>query len=349
MYQYLSNDKVAVSGRVDEFRRQTDRFLNGQLSEDQFRPLRLLNGLYVERQAPMLRVAIPYGELSSDQLRGLAFISRQYDRGYGHITTRQNIQFNWPEIPRVPDLLGDLATLEMHAVQSSGNCIRNITTDHLAGLTLNEVADPRPYCELIRQWANFHPEFAFLPRKFKIAVTGADQDRAASQVHDIGLHLKVNEAGDIGFEILVGGGLGRTPFIGQVIKGFLHRAEILNYLEALLRVYNLNGRRDNKYKSRIKILVNSMGMGHFRAEVEAEYRASRSDQLVLTAESVEEMEAFFFSPIRIDNSISAKSWMDDVEQDGSYLRWYKNNIVITRNSGYRAVYIALKEQHQSAG
>ena len=226
MYQYSNTDKSVLSDRVSEFRRQTDRFLSGQLTEDQFRPLRLLNGLYVERQAPMLRVAIPYGELSSDQLRGLAAVSRHYDHGYGHITTRQNIQFNWPQIPEVPDLLEELSTIEMHGVQSSGNCIRNITTDHLAGLTTEEVIDPRPYCELIRQWANFHPEFMFLPRKFKIAVTGSASDRAASQVHDIGLHLKVNEGGEAGFEILVGGGLGRTPYIGQIVKSFLPEREI---------------------------------------------------------------------------------------------------------------------------
>src|SRR5882724_205455 len=241
MYRYDTFDRSIVAQRVAQYRDQVRRFLAGDLSEDEFRPLRLQNGLYIQKHAPMLRVAIPYGVLSSRQLRKLAHIARTYDRGYGHFTTRQNIQYNWPQLEEVPDILAELAEVEMHAIQTSGNCVRNITSDHLAGVTPDELEDPRPWCELIRQWSSFHPEFTYLPRKFKIAVTGTAQDRAASQVHDIGVHIVRSPGGELGFEILAGGGLGRTPIIGQVVREFLPREHLLSYLEAVLRIYNLEG------------------------------------------------------------------------------------------------------------
>ncbi|MEO5766034.1 MAG: nitrite/sulfite reductase, partial [Casimicrobiaceae bacterium] len=255
MYRYDAFDRRIVDERVAQYRGQVQRFLAGQLAEEDFRPLRLQNGLYIQKYAPMLRIAVPYGLLSSTQLRMLARIGRSYDRGYGHFTTRQNLQFNWPRLEDTPDILADLATVEMHAIQTSGNCIRNITSDHFAGVARDENADPRPWCELVRQWSTFHPEFAYLPRKFKIAITGATTDRAAVLVHDIGLQLVRDDAGKLGFRVIVGGGLGRTPIVGHVIREFLPREEILNYLDAILRVYNRHGRRDNKYKARIKILV----------------------------------------------------------------------------------------------
>ena len=269
MYQYTEYDRDFLRTRVAEFRDQTDRHLAGELGEEEFKQLRLRNGLYLQRKAYMLRVAIPYGMLSSVQLRKLAHVSRAYDKGYGHITTRQNIQYNWPELERVPDLLAELAEVDMHAIQTSGNCIRNTTSDPLAGAVADEIEDPRPWCELIRQWSTLHPEFNWLPRKFKIAVTGAHSDRAAVQVHDIGLRLVKNDKGDTGFEVLVGGGLGRTPYIGQTIRSFLPSKHLLTYLAAILRVYNSEGRRDNLYKSRIKILVNALGIDQFRQKVEA--------------------------------------------------------------------------------
>ena len=272
MYQYDRIDQQFVDERVAQFRDQTRRFLSGQLSEDEFRPLRLQNGLYIQRFAPMLRIAIPYGLLSTRQLRKLAHIGRKYDRGYGHFTTRQNIQFNWPKIEEVPDILAELASVEMHAIQTSGNCVRNITSDHFAGVAGDEIVDPRAYAELLRQWSTFHPEFAFLPRKFKIAVSGSAIDRAATLVHDIGVHAVRNESGEIGFRILVGGGLGRTPVIGHVIREFLPRQEILNYLDAILRIYNRFGRRDNLYKARIKILVKEMTLPVFTGHVEEEWQ-----------------------------------------------------------------------------
>jgi len=255
MYQYNKVDQTLVNERVAQFRDQTKRFLAGHISEDEFRPLRLMNGLYLQIHAPMLRVAVPYGLLSSQQLRMLAHIARTYDKNYAHFTTRQNIQFNWPKLERVPDILEDLASVQMHAIQTSGNCIRNVTSDHLAGISPDELEDPRPYCEIIRQWSTLHPEFAFLPRKFKIAVSGAQNDRAATQLHDIGLYLVRGPKEEIGFEVLAGGGLGRTPIIGQVVRPLLEKKHLLSYLEAILRVYNQLGRRDNKYKARIKILL----------------------------------------------------------------------------------------------
>src|SRR5712672_4366979 len=296
MYQYDQLDQAFVDQRVAEFRDQTRRYVAGQLSEDEFRPLRLRNGLYIQRHAPMLRIAIPYGLLSSAQLRALAHIARRYDRGYGHFTTRQNIQYNWPKLEQVPDILAELAEVEMHAIQTSGNCIRNTTSDHLAGVTPNELEDPRPWCEIIRQWSTFHPEFTYLPRKFKIAVTGAPQDRAASLVHDVGVHIVRGPKGELGFEILAGGGLGRTPIIGQVVREFLPREHLLSYLEAVLRVYNLEGRRDNLTKARIKILVKSVGIEEFRRRVEAEWVNTRDSGLTVNEAEVARMRGFFNPP-----------------------------------------------------
>ncbi|HEX4387307.1 MAG TPA: nitrite/sulfite reductase, partial [Steroidobacteraceae bacterium] len=265
MYRYDELDQAFVDARVAEFRDQMRRHLAGELSEEEFRPLRLRNGLYLQRHAPMLRIAIPYGLLSSRQLRTLAGIARRYDRGFGHFTTRQNLQLNWPRLESVPDILAELATAQMHAIQTSGNCVRNVTADHLAGVAADELADPRPFCEIIRQWATLHPEFTYLPRKFKIAVTGSPADRAASEIHDIGLHLtRGGHAGELGFTVLVGGGLGRAPAIGQVIREFLPERELLAYLESILRIYNRQGRRDNIHKARIKVLVKALGIGPFR-------------------------------------------------------------------------------------
>ena len=267
MYVYDKHDSNILKQRVAQFRGQTERFLNGDLKEEEFLPLRLQNGLYVQRLAPMLRVNVPYGMINSTQLRKLAHIARHYDKGYCHVSTRQNIQFNWPDLAEVPDILAELAEVEMHATQSSGNCIRNTTSDQYAGIAADEQVDPRPYCEIIRQWSSFHPEFAFLPRKFKIAVTGASSDRAAIKVHDIGLQVIKNDAGEVGFDVYVGGGLGRTPIVGQLVREFLPQQDLLSYLEAILRVYNLLGNRQNKYKARIKILVKALGVEAFKEKV----------------------------------------------------------------------------------
>src|SRR5579864_7659863 len=296
MYRYDELDQAFVEQRVAEFRDQTRRFLAGELSEEQFRPLRLRNGLYIQRHAPMLRIAIPYGLLATAQLRKLADITRRYDRGYGHFTTRQNLQLNWPELARVPDILAELATVQMHCIQTSGNCVRNVTADHLAGIAPYEVDDPRPYCEIVRQWATLHPEFTYLPRKFKIAITGSPEDRAASEVHDVGLHLRRDAQGHIGFQVLVGGGLGRTPMIGQVIREFLPLPDLLAYLDAILRVYNRYGRRDNIHKARIKILVKAVGIARFREQVETEWQAARDVGPVLEASQVERVRTFFRPP-----------------------------------------------------
>ena len=345
MYQYDYIDQRLVTERVAQFRDQTERFLAGQLSEDDFRALRLRNGLYIQRHAPMLRVSIPYGLLASRQVRMLARIAREYDKGYGHITTRQNIQYNWPELAKVPDILALLAEVEMHAIQTSGNCIRNVTADHLAGVAPDELEDPRPWCEYIRQWATLHPEFSFLPRKFKIAVTGSPQDRAASRVHDIGLHLVRNAAGEVGFEVLVGGGLGRAPMVGHVIRKFLPKQELLAYLEAILRVYNLEGRRDNIHKARIKILVKAVGPDKFRDMVEAEYQASRDTAPVYDAQEVARIQAFFTPP-----SYETLRNLDVVGgQSAAFRRWYQHNTHRHKVPGYRAVFVSLKSPARPPG
>ncbi len=296
MYTYDSIDQRIVNQRVAQFRDQTRRFLGGQLGDDEFRPLRLRNGLYLQRHAPMLRVAIPYGLLSSVQLRKLAHIARVYDRGYGHFSTRQNIQFNWPALENVPDILEQLAQVQMHAIQTSGNCVRNVTTDEFAGVAPDEVVDPLVWCELIRQWSTLHPEFGFLPRKFKIAVSGAINDRAATRVHDIGLQATRSAEGEIGFQVLVGGGLGRTPIVGHVIREFLPWQHLLTYLDAILRVYNRFGRRDNKYKARIKILVKELTPEKFTREVEAEWTQLKGGEGTLIEQELQRVATRFSRP-----------------------------------------------------
>ena len=345
MYRYDATDTVLVAERVAEFRDQTRRFLAGELNDEEFKHLRLRNGLYIQTHAPMLRVAIPYGLLSSTQLRMLGSIARRYDRGYGHFTTRQNIQYNWPRLETVPDILADLANVEMHAIQTSGNCIRNTTSDHLAGVTPDEIEDPRPWCELIRQWSTFHPEFTYLPRKFKIAVTGAPQDRAASLVHDVGVHIVRDAAGEVGFEILAGGGLGRTPIIGQVVREFLPRRHLLSYLEAILRVYNLEGRRDNLTKARIKILVKSLGIAEFRRRVEAEWELIRDTGLLVTEAQVARMRGFFEPPAyeRLANVDPTAG------RDAAFGAWYRYNTADHKVSGYRIVYVSLKKPDVAPG
>jgi sulfite reductase (NADPH) hemoprotein beta-component len=345
MYRYDLMDKTLVNERVAQFRDQTRRFLSGELNDDEFRHLRLRNGLYIQRHAPMLRVAIPYGLLSSLQLRTLGAIARRYDRGYGHFTTRQNIQYNWPKLEDVPDILAELADVEMHAIQTSGNCIRNTTSDHLAGVTPNELEDPRPWCEIIRQWSTFHPEFTYLPRKFKIAVTGAPQDRAASLVHDVGVHIVRGPEGELGFEILAGGGLGRTPIIGQVVREFLPREHLLSYLEAVLRVYNLEGRRDNLTKARIKILVKSLGIEEFRRRVEAEWELIRDGGLRVDEAEVARMRSYFGSPAyrSLANTDPAAG------KDAAFRAWYRYNTAEHKVPGYRAVYISLKKADVAPG
>jgi sulfite reductase (NADPH) hemoprotein beta-component len=338
MYQYDELDQAFVDERVREFRDQTRRHLAGELSEDEFKPLRLRNGLYIQRHAPMLRIAIPYGLLSARQLRKLADITRRYDRGFAHFTTRQNLQLNWPKLEQVPDILAELASVQMHAIQTSGNCVRNVTADHLAGIAPDEVDDPRPYCEIIRQWATLHPEFTYLPRKFKIAVTGAPADRAATEVHDVGLHLQRDAHGALGFRVLVGGGLGRTPIIGQVIREFLPREELLAYLDAILRVYNRQGRRDNIHKARIKILVKALGVERFRELVEAEYAANRAHAPRLPLEQIERVRAYFRpQPYEILGDLDVTT-----AREPGFLAWYRYNTRPHRVSGYRAVFVSLK-------
>ncbi|HRY15787.1 MAG TPA: nitrite/sulfite reductase [Candidatus Competibacteraceae bacterium] len=343
MYQYDYYDQTLVDERVAQYRGQVRRYLAGELSDDEFRPLRLMNGLYLQRHAPMLRVAIPYGLLSSRQMRTLADIARRYDKGFGHFTTRQNIQYNWPKLEETPDILAELAQVQMHAIQTSGNCIRNVTADHLAGVAPDEIEDPRIYCEIIRQWSTFHPEFSYLPRKFKIAVTGATHDRAAAQVHDIGLNLARNEAGQIGFRVLVGGGLGRTPLIGQVIREFLPQRDLLTYLEAILRVYNLHGRRDNIYKARIKILVKALGANPFREQVDAEWGRIRNSGLALDQAEVERVRRYFAPPAYEADAASDLSFAECLKANNAFAAWVKHNVAPHKVAGYRNVFLALKE------
>ena len=348
MYQYDAFDRQLVQERVSDFREQTARYLAGELGEEEFKPLRLMNGLYIQRFAPMLRVAIPYGTLSSKQLRMLASIAERYDRGYGHFTTRQNIQLNWPALERVPDILADLASVDMHAIQTSGNCIRNITCDHLAGVAPDEVADPRPYCELLRQWSTLHPEFAYLPRKFKIAVTGALRDRAVTEAHDIGLRLVENDAGELGFEVLAGGGLGRTPVIGKRLREFLPHRHLLSYLQAIMRVYNLAGRRDNKYKARVKILVNALGIDEFRRRVEAEWQVTRDHVAPIDPRELDELRSHFRPP-PYRRCVDAGSFETQAAAHAAFARWARFNTVPHRQPDYRAVFVSLKAPDAAPG
>jgi len=349
MYAYNQFDQTLVDQRVEQYRDQTRRYLAGEIPEDEFRILRLMNGLYIQRLAPMLRVAVPYGLMKSQQLRTLAQISRTYDKGYGHFTTRQNMQFNWPTLESVPDILADLAKVQMHAIQTSGACIRNTTTDPFAGVSADEIEDTRPWCEMIRQWSTLHPEFAYLPRKFKIAVSGSSSDRAASQVHDIGLHLYRNEAGEMGFEVLVGGGLGRTPVIGKTVRKFLEPQELLSYLDAVLRVYNLNGRRDNKYKARIKILVNAVGIEAFAKMVEEEWQFTKGKDLRLPQAEIERVKGFFKAPDYLSVEHSQSNLKAACEAHPQFATWYKQNTRDHKQPGYRIVVVGLKNQLQAPG
>lgn len=349
MYQYDRFDRELVEARVREFDAQTRRYIAGELTEEQFKPLRLMNGLYFQRQAPMLRVAVPYGLMSSKQVEMLAYIAETYDRGYGHFTTRQNIQYNWPKLESVPDILRDLARVDMHAIQTSGNCIRNVTSDHLAGVAADELADPRPYCELLRQWATLHPEFAYLPRKFKIAVSGAVRDRAATEVHDIGLNLTTDADGRLGFQVLVGGGLGRTPMIGKLIRSFLPERDLLSYMEAILRVYNQLGRRDNKYKARIKILVQSLGAEKFAELVEAQWQALNQSDLRLSRQEIIAAKSHFPAPAYLAENEASEGFGDWLRADQAFARWYRNNTRTHRVAGYRIAFISLKARDWAPG
>jgi len=349
MYIYDEIDQRLVDERVAQFRDQTNRFLSGKLSEDEFRPLRLQNGLYIQRLAPMLRIAIPYGFLSSPQLRKLAEIARKFDRSYGHFSTRQNIQLNWPKLEDVPEILAELATVQMHAIQTSGNCIRNTTTDQFAGVAFDELIDPRPYCELIRQWSTFHPEFAYLPRKFKIAVSGSVEDRAATLVHDIGVHAVRDANGEVGFKVLVGGGLGRTPIIGHVIRDFLPREHFLSYLDAILRVYNRYGRRDNKYKARIKILVKELTPAVFAEKVEAEWLHLKDGPSTVTEAEYERLKGFFIDPAYKTLPQEDKSFHAKIAENKGFSNWVKRNVFKHKKPGYAAVTLSLKKTGVAPG
>ena len=344
MYKYDQYDQKLVDERVEQYRDQTERYLAGGISEEEFLPLRLQNGLYVQRLAPMLRIAVPYGLMSSHQVRKLAHISRKFDKGYVHFTTRQNIQLNWPKLEEVPDILAELASVEMHAIQTSGNCIRNTTTDQFAGVANDEIEDPRPWCEIIRQWSTVHPEFAFLPRKFKIAVCGSEEDRAAFLLHDIGLQLVVNDGGETGFQVFAGGGLGRTPVIASSIREFLPKEHLLTYLDAILRVYNRYGNRDNKYKARIKILVRAWTPAVFAERVEAEWAHLKGGPATLNGTEIDRVTSFFSQPnylsvneTAVDNDINALA-------AGSigFSRWLDRNIRPQKQPGYVSVTLSLK-------
>jgi sulfite reductase (NADPH) hemoprotein beta-component len=349
MYRYDEFDHQFVKERTAQFRDQADRRLSGELSEEEFRPLRLMNGLYLQLHAYMLRVAIPYGTLSSRQMNQLAMIADKYDRGYGHFTTRQNIQYNWIKLEDTADILQALADVEMHAIQTSGNCIRNVTTDHWAGAAADELADPRPVGELIRQWSSLHPEFSYLPRKFKIAITGAPNDRAAVKVHDIGMRLHKNDKGENGWEVMVGGGQGRTPMIAVTVRDFLPEREIIPYLEAIMRVYNLYGRRDNKYKARIKILVHEIGAEKFRAEVEAEYARHPSQTTEVEERELARIAKYFAVPNFEKLSKFVPAFEEAKQTNHDFARWVRNNTAAHRVDGYTIVNISLKATGEIAG
>ncbi|BCA91853.1 MAG: nitrite/sulfite reductase [Halomonas sp.] len=350
MYRYDIHDQTLVDERVAQFRDQMERYQAGRLGEEEFRPLRLQNGLYIQKHAPMLRIAIPYGMLAGAQLRALADITRRYDRGYGHFTTRQNLQLNWPALEDVPDILAELAKVQMHAIQTSGNCIRNTTSDQFAGIANDEVEDPRPWCELIRQWSTLHPEFAYLPRKFKIAVSGAAQDRAAIQVHDIGLRLWRNDDGELRIKVLAGGGLGRTPMIGDVVREDLPWQHLLTYLEACVRVYNQFGRRDNKFKARIKILVKALGIEEFRRRVDEEWAYLKDGPQTLNQAAVEAAKVHFPEPDRRPVAASATEAFDKLRSENrSFARFVTNNVTDHKVPGYKAVTLSLKRREHAPG
>ena len=350
MYRYDTYDQTLVDERVAQFKDQMDRYLAGRLGDEEFRPLRLQNGLYIQRHAPMLRIAIPYGMLSAVQLRAMAAISRRYDRSYGHFTTRQNLQLNWPKLEDVPAILAELAQVEMHAIQTSGNCIRNTTTDQFAGIAEDETVDPRPWCELIRQWSTLHPEFAYLPRKFKIAVTGASADRAAIQVHDIGIRLNRADDGSVKATILAGGGLGRTPMVGDIVREDLDWQHLLTYLDAIVRVYNQWGRRDNKYKARIKILVKALGIEEFRRRVEEEWAHLKDGPETLTDSAVTKATSYFPEPVRREVSAEAIEAYETLRRENRvFARFVTNNVVGHKVPGYKAVTLSLKRRELAPG
>ena len=342
MYRYDEFDSAFVAARVEQFRDQVKRRMSGELTEEQFRPHRLMNGLYLQLHAYMLRVAVPYGTLNSAQLRKLADIARKYDRGYGHFTTRQNLQYNWPKLQDAPDILEELAEVEMHAIQTSGNCIRNITADHFAGVAADEIADPRPYCEILRQWSSQHPEFSFLPRKFKFAINGSPHDRAAIKAHDIGLQVVRNERSELGFTVYAGGGLGRTPFIAKKIRGFLPERDLLRYVEAILRTYNLEGRRDNKYKARIKILVHEKGEAAFREAVEAEYAANAQSVLTLQQADIAHMRSFFATPPLQPREATSPRIERRRGRDQKFDAFMRANVTPHKIPGYAILTVSLK-------
>ena len=349
MYQYDSFDQALIDQRVTQFKDQMKRHLAGELSADDLRPLRLQNGLYIQRHAPMFRIAVPYGMISSAQLRKLAHIARTYDRGYGHFTTRHNMQFNWIPLERVPDALAELATVQMHAIQTSGNCVRNVTSDHFAGVAADEIADPRPWCELIRQWSTFNPEFAFLPRKFKIAVNAAATDRTVIQVNDIGLDLRHDDNGNVGFRVLVGGGLGRTPILGSAIREFLPWQHLLSYCEAILRVYNRFGRRDNAFKARIKILVKALGPEEFARQVEEEWAHLKDGPATLTEAEVERIARHFTAPAYETLVDDDFDFANQRQQDKAFSRWVERSVHAHKVPGYAAVTISLKAYDHATG
>ncbi len=342
MYRYDEFDHTFVNQRVAQFSDQVARRLEGALTEDEFKPLRLMNGLYLQLHAYMLRVAIPYGVVSTHQMRKLAHIARVYDKGYGHFTTRQNIQFNWPSLEDIPSILKELADVEMHAIQTSGNCIRNVTSDQYAGVAADEIGDPRIYCEVIRQWSTLHPEFSFLPRKFKIAVAGGQTDRAAVKFHDIGIYLRKNDAGETGFEILVGGGQGRTPMVAQTIRDFLPEKYLLSYLEAVLRVYNQIGRRDNKYKARIKILLHATGMEEFQRLVEAEWQVIRERDYDLPSEEMTRIRTYFALPDYAHLDAIDRTFETQKFEDPAFAAWVESNVAGHKKPGYAIANISLK-------
>ncbi|MES2042062.1 MAG: nitrite/sulfite reductase [Pseudomonadota bacterium] len=343
MYRYDQHDHQIIKERIAQFRDQVSRRLSNELSEDEFRILRLQNGLYMQRHAYMLRVAVPYGMLSSNQVRKFAHIARKYDRGYGHFTTRQNIQYNWINLEDTPDILEELASVEMHAIQTSGNCMRNITSDEFAGVAADELIDPRAYAEILRQWTTFHPEFAYLPRKFKIAINGAKEDRAAIAVHDIGLTVVHNEAGEVGFKVMVGGGMGRTPILGSVIRDFLPWQHVMTYLEAILRIYNQYGRRDNIYKARIKILVKAIGAEEFGRQVEEEWQDIKDGPATLTEAELKRVASYFTTPDYENLPAQDTAYEQHLQDNKSFANWVKRNVKPHKVAGYAAVVLSLKK------
>ena len=350
MYVYDDLDQRIINERVEQFQDQMNRYLDGKIPEEEFLPLRLQNGIYVQRYAPMLRIAVPYGMLNSQQLRKMAEIARDYDRGYAHFSTRTNLQYNWPKLEECPEILAKLAEVQMHAVQTSGNCIRNTTTDEYAGVIAEELVDPRPYCEIIRQWSTFHPEFAFLPRKFKIAVNAVEgADRAATRMHDVGIQIVRNEAGELGYRIYAGGGLGRTPILSSVVREFLPEEDLLTYLDAIIRVYNQFGRRDNKYKARIKILVKALGVERFSELVEAEWEHIKDGDGKLPSEELERVKSHFTEPDYLALETDPSAYTDALASDKAFARWVERNVREHKKPGYAVATFALKQKGTAPG